>query len=276
MNSGIDYRHFYLEDAPDREEGSDRLHQRYLHGAMKTGCQAILGCGNSPGTTVGDVGFLSVCTCTGYVCPDVGGRLVAHMAFRNLQRVSIVGLRCAGALPALQRTVDFVRANPGRQALQTAWRSELDSNPRYGFGSLRPLSVRKLQRAKLWQRISYQNLTLTLCKQSDLDSPSVRIEKLNAGDCVVESGQLGTSLMAKPATSDSTSAQDSEFVSAGWVYAQLMTSEWATIRSEPFFHLCPRRPVCRGQSIGMFSTFVRDTGNAWRRSILEQISQCGQ
>jgi predicted naringenin-chalcone synthase len=38
----------------------------------------------------------------------------------NLQRASIVGLGCAGALPTLQRAVDFVRANPGRQALMLA------------------------------------------------------------------------------------------------------------------------------------------------------------
>jgi len=64
------------------------------------------------------VDFLALCTCTGYVCPDVGSRLIAHMGFRqNVQRASVVGLGCAGALPALQRATDFVRANPGRQAL---------------------------------------------------------------------------------------------------------------------------------------------------------------
>ena len=42
LNSDIDYRHFYLEGAPNREESSDQLNQRYLRGAMKTGCQAIL------------------------------------------------------------------------------------------------------------------------------------------------------------------------------------------------------------------------------------------
>ena len=121
LNSDIDFRHFYLEGSPNREESSDQLNQRYLRGAMKTGCQAILDCVNSAGTTVGDVDFLAVCTGTGYVCPDVGSRLIAHMDFRNnLQRVSIVGLGCAGALPALQRAVDFVRANPGRQALMLA------------------------------------------------------------------------------------------------------------------------------------------------------------
>jgi len=121
LNSDIDYRHFYLESALNREESSDQLNQRYLRGAMKTGCRAILNCVNAAGTTVQDVDFLAVCTCTGYVCPDVGSRLIAHMGFRNnLQRASVVGLGCAGALPTLQRTVDFVRANPGGQSLMLA------------------------------------------------------------------------------------------------------------------------------------------------------------
>jgi polyketide synthase Type III len=121
LNSDIDYRHFYLEGALNREESSDQLNQRYVRGAMKTGCQAILDCVQSAGTTVRDVDFLAVCTCTGYVCPDVGSRLVDHMGFRhNLQRAPIIGLGCAGALPALQRAADFIRAHPGRQALVLA------------------------------------------------------------------------------------------------------------------------------------------------------------
>ena len=68
-----------------------------------------------------EVDFLAVCTCTGYVCPDVGSRLIAHMSFRtNVQRASIVGLGCAGAVPTLQRGTDFVRSNPGHKALMLA------------------------------------------------------------------------------------------------------------------------------------------------------------
>jgi len=108
LNSDIDYRHFYLEGSLNRDESSDQLNQRYLRGAMKTGCRAILNCVTASGTTVQDVDFLAFCTCTGYVCPDVGSRLIAHMGFsNNVQRASVVGLGCAGALPALQRTVDF-------------------------------------------------------------------------------------------------------------------------------------------------------------------------
>jgi predicted naringenin-chalcone synthase len=121
LNSDIDYRHFHLEGPLNRNESSDQLNQRYLAGAMKTGCRAILDCVKAAGTTVEEVDFLAVCTCTGYVCPDVGSRLIAHMGFRaNVQRTSIVGLGCGGAVPTLQRVTDFVRANPGRKALMLA------------------------------------------------------------------------------------------------------------------------------------------------------------
>jgi len=118
LNSDIDYRHFHLEGAPDRAESSDQMSQRYLHGAMKIGCLAIMNCLAAAGVTVQAVDFLAVCTCTGYVCPDIGTRLIAHMGLRdNVQRASMIGLGCAGAVPTLQRTADFVRAKPGRTAL---------------------------------------------------------------------------------------------------------------------------------------------------------------
>jgi hypothetical protein len=43
------------------------------------------------------------------------------MGFRdNVQRGAMLGLGCAGALPALQRATDFVRANPTQVALMVA------------------------------------------------------------------------------------------------------------------------------------------------------------
>jgi 3,5-dihydroxyphenylacetyl-CoA synthase len=121
LNSDIKYRHFYFGGTPNLQETSDQQNARYLSGAIKTGCRAILNCVESAGTSVKDVDFLAVSTCTGYVCPDVGSRLIAHMGFnKNVQRASVVGLGCAGALPALQRASDFVRANPSRKALMLA------------------------------------------------------------------------------------------------------------------------------------------------------------
>jgi 3,5-dihydroxyphenylacetyl-CoA synthase len=121
LNSDIHYRHFYLEGGVNRDESSDQLNQRYLRGAMKTGCRALVECLAIAGKPAREVDFLAVCTCTGYICPDLGSRLIAHMGFRNdVQRASIVGLGCAGAVPTMQRAVDFVRANPTRIALMLA------------------------------------------------------------------------------------------------------------------------------------------------------------
>ena len=121
LNSDIDFRHFYFEGSLNRNESSDELNQRYLRGAMHIGCRAIVNCLNSRGLSAQDVDFLAVCTCTGYACPDVSTRLVAHMGFNNnVQRASIAGLGCAGAVPTLQRVIDFVRANPDRKALMLA------------------------------------------------------------------------------------------------------------------------------------------------------------
>jgi predicted naringenin-chalcone synthase len=55
---------------------------------MRTGYRAILNCEQSAGTTVQDVDFLAVCTFTGYVCPDVGSRLITHMGFSKNLRVA--------------------------------------------------------------------------------------------------------------------------------------------------------------------------------------------
>lgn len=121
LNSDIDYRHFYLEGPLDRSETSDQLNQRYLRGATKTGCLAIMNCLKAAGLSVQAVDYLAACTCTGYVCPDVGSRLIAHMGFRHdVQRASMIGLGCAGAVPTLRSTVDFLRANPGKTALMLA------------------------------------------------------------------------------------------------------------------------------------------------------------
>jgi hypothetical protein len=44
LNSDIDHRHLYLEGTLNRGESPDRLNQRYLRGAMQTGCRAIQSC----------------------------------------------------------------------------------------------------------------------------------------------------------------------------------------------------------------------------------------
>jgi predicted naringenin-chalcone synthase len=121
LNSDIDYRHFYLESQLDLRGTSSDFNQRYLEGAMRTGCQAIHACLQSAKMSPGEVDFLIVCSSTGYVCPDLGSRLIGHMGFRDdVQRASMSGLGCGGALPTMQRACDFVRAYPHRKALMLA------------------------------------------------------------------------------------------------------------------------------------------------------------
>ena len=122
LNSDIDYRHFYIDPSTfTPNETADELNARYLRGAMETGCRAVEACLNSAGLTPRDVDMFSVASCTGYVCPDVGSRLIGHMKFRDdVERAPLIGLGCAGALPALQRVWDYAAARPGRLALMLA------------------------------------------------------------------------------------------------------------------------------------------------------------
>jgi polyketide synthase Type III len=120
-NCDIDFRHFYVAPGQIREETSSELNKRYLSGAMETGCRAVAACLQAARSKVTDIDLLVVCTSTGYVCPDLGSRLIAHMGFRSdIHRTALVGLGCAGALPALQQACDFVRAHPDRTALMLA------------------------------------------------------------------------------------------------------------------------------------------------------------
>ena len=121
LNTGIDFRHFYFENAPHLDEDSDELNRRYLHGAMETGCQAARSCLAAGGLSPRDMDLFVVCTSTGYVCPDIGSRLIGHLGLRpDVQRASMVGLGCAGAIPRLRRACDFTKAHPGRIALMLA------------------------------------------------------------------------------------------------------------------------------------------------------------
>jgi predicted naringenin-chalcone synthase len=121
QNCDIDYRHFHLEGGLNRFENSDQLNQRYLRGAMRIGCQAIRAALDSSGVPQSEIDLLAVCSSTGYVCPDLGSRLIAHMGFsKSIQRAALLGLGCAGALPTLGRAADFARVHPGRIALVLA------------------------------------------------------------------------------------------------------------------------------------------------------------
>jgi predicted naringenin-chalcone synthase len=122
MNSDIDYRHLYVNrDEVNGPETSDQLHERFRRGAIDIGTTAITTCLANGGFDVAGIDFIVVATCTGYLCPGLCPIFVKELGFRkNVQRADLVGMGCAGAMPALQRAYDFVMAHPDKRALVLA------------------------------------------------------------------------------------------------------------------------------------------------------------
>jgi predicted naringenin-chalcone synthase len=116
LNSGIELRHFHLDPKSFNSfKTPDELNRRYLQGAVHPGCQAVSACLESAGILPRDVDLPLVCSCTGYLCPDLGSHLIGHVGFRrDVQRAPMLGLGCADVVPTLQRASDFARANPGK------------------------------------------------------------------------------------------------------------------------------------------------------------------
>ncbi len=122
FNSDIDCRYLYM----DRKDGTvnespDDLHRRYREGAVLIARQAAQRCLAKAGLGVEDIDCILVCSCTGYLCPDLSTILVKEMLLsRRVQRGALLGLGCAGALPTLQRAYDHALAYPDHQVLLVA------------------------------------------------------------------------------------------------------------------------------------------------------------
>lgn len=71
--------------------------------------------------TPADLTMVIVATCTGYLCPGLSAYLSRDLDLpSSVQRGDLVGMGCAGAMPALQRGHDHVGSRPGRKALVVA------------------------------------------------------------------------------------------------------------------------------------------------------------
>lgn len=119
MNSDIDYRHLYLDPGVlEGLESSRDMNDRFRKGAVEIGSEAIRKCLAQGGFSASEIDLVVVATCTGYLCPGLSPILIKELGLRNdAQRADLVGMGCAGALPALQRASDFVRAHPTKKAL---------------------------------------------------------------------------------------------------------------------------------------------------------------
>lgn len=122
MNGEIETRHFYLEGKPfNRHETKDELTSRYERGAKSLGAGACRNAFEEAGLKPEEIGLISVASCTGYLCPGLTSRLAKELNLnKNIQQANLLGMGCSGAMPALQRGFDFVKAYPGRKALVVA------------------------------------------------------------------------------------------------------------------------------------------------------------
>ncbi|MFQ5663128.1 MAG: type III polyketide synthase [Terriglobia bacterium] len=122
LHSDIDYRYLYIDPARDsRDEDLDKLHRRYREGAVLIARQAAERCLAQAGLRAGEVDCILVCSCTGYLCPDLSTMLVKELSLSSrVQRGALLGLGCAGALPTLQRGYDHACAYPEHRVLLVA------------------------------------------------------------------------------------------------------------------------------------------------------------
>lgn len=119
LNAGIENRHLVLAPGEFNPSGdADELHAIFREHSIKLGREAACGALRRAQLGAGDVDLLVAATCTGYMCPGLSAQLAQELGMPDdLQRADLVGMGCAGALPALQRAHDFVRAYPDKRAL---------------------------------------------------------------------------------------------------------------------------------------------------------------
>jgi len=122
LNSDIDYRYLHINPASDGPgEDLDKLHRRYREGATLIARQAAERCLAGAGLTPGDIDCILVCSCTGYLCPDLSTILVKELGLPSgVQRGALLGHGCAGAMPTLQRAFDHACAYPEHRVLVVA------------------------------------------------------------------------------------------------------------------------------------------------------------
>ena len=119
QHSAIDTRRGVVD--PTSEDisswGTAARMQRFLKEAMPLGKGAIAAALDASGIDVGDVGLLTVVSCTGYATPGLDILLARDLGMSDAtERLHVGHMGCYAALPGLAATSDFVAAR-GRAAV---------------------------------------------------------------------------------------------------------------------------------------------------------------
>ena len=116
-------RHLYLPP-PDPSTGrvpdetpSD-LHRKFRRGALELGSRAITDALRAAALDPADIGYLVCVTSTGFLVPGLSSLFSRELGFdHRLVRADVVGMGCNAGLNGLNPLVQWVRNNPGRNAL---------------------------------------------------------------------------------------------------------------------------------------------------------------
>jgi alkylresorcinol/alkylpyrone synthase len=121
-HAGIESRHF-VEPLPwylEPHGWKDRS-ERYLAHAMTLGEEAISGALRKAALAPSDIDTLAVVSTTGIATPSLDARLADRMGFRrDVRRVPVWGLGCAGGVGGLSRGAAFAKAEPESRVLVLA------------------------------------------------------------------------------------------------------------------------------------------------------------
>ena len=107
-NCGIDTRNFAMSVSEfDKDVSPGKLHELYKSTAPPLALEAAQSAIEDSQVKTDEIDFLVVATCTGYLCPGLTAYLTRDLQLSpKVQRADLVGMGCAGALPALQRGFD--------------------------------------------------------------------------------------------------------------------------------------------------------------------------
>ena len=112
-NSGVDQRHGAVDPLTEdvREWGTEQRMQRFMAEGLPLGVAAVEACIADAGIERGDVGLLSVVTCTGYGTPGVDILLARELGLSDrTQRLHVGHMGCYAAVPGLAAVADATAA----------------------------------------------------------------------------------------------------------------------------------------------------------------------
>ena len=117
-HAGVDTRHFVADPRVDDVSHcstAERM-RRWLSAAVPLGETALVDALADAGIPAGDLGLLTVVSCTGYATPGLDLALAHRLDTAvDLQRTVIGHMGCYAAIPGLRGTADYVR-HSGRPA----------------------------------------------------------------------------------------------------------------------------------------------------------------